>query len=385
MPDPVRALLVGWFGERNLGDEAMLEGLLALLGRALGPTDATVLTADPDATSATYGVRALKRSQPADSGFRNLDLVRASARANLVTLGGGDLIRKSPTGPNAAHDWLQRVRVPLRLRKPVALIGISVGELHRAETLAEIRDTLPRLALVAARDTASVERLRELGAANPFRMGDLAFEASDAVVGNVAPRTGKRPPVIGVAVRELVDRGASVDAAAGERLETQLALALDRIVDRTGARIELIPFRTRRRPKQQDDDARAGESLAARAATGASWIRQPRPERVADFARLAANLDLVVGMRLHAAILGAAAGRRVVAIAYDPKVTGFLGDMGLADQVLPLDADAPSIERLVERSLADPGLLERVTAGVAAVRERTTSLEPALAALVGRR
>jgi polysaccharide pyruvyl transferase WcaK-like protein len=90
-------------------------------------------------------------------------------------------------------------------------------------------------------------------------------------------------------------------------------------------------------------------------------------------------------MRLHATILGAAAGRRVVAIAYDPKVTGFLRDMDLGDQVLPLEAAAADIAALVERSLADTALPARIAAGVRAARERTRAVEPALAALVGGR
>ena len=381
MRRPIRPLVVGWFGERNLGDEAMLEGLLALLGRTLGPIEPTVVTADPEATAAAFGVRTLRRSRPAASGFRNLDLVRASARASLVTLGGGDLIRDSPNGAHAAL-WLQRVRVPLALRRPVALIGVSVGELDRSETLAEVRRSLGRLRFVAARDRVSVVRLAELGAPRPLLMGDLALEAPAAAVPSVPAASPGAAPRIGIALRELVDRGASIPADAGERLQQQLARALDRVVHQTGARIELVPFRTRALPTQKDDDARAGERLAADAATGADWIRHPRPTSIAEFSAIAAGLDLVVGMRLHATILGAAAGRRVVALDYDPKVGAFLRDMGLGDQVLPLDADGDDIAAAIERSLSDPGLPARIAAGVEAARARTRSVEPALGALV---
>ena len=112
-----RVLAIGWFGENNLGDDAMLSGLLRLLDRSLGSADVTVATRDPADTAAAFGTRTIRRSAPADSGFTNLDLLWATLRADLVTLGGGDLIREQADGVVPALNWLSRVRVPLRLRR----------------------------------------------------------------------------------------------------------------------------------------------------------------------------------------------------------------------------------------------------------------------------
>lgn len=384
MARPARVLAIGWFGEGNLGDEAMLEGLLRLLERAAGPVETTVATSDPAGTAARFGTRTMRRAAPAASGFRNGGLVKAALRADLVTLGGGDLIREQADGTVPALNWLSRLRVPLELRRRTALVGVSVGELATPTVVDEVRRYLRRITLLAARDSASRAALEELSGRPVHLMGDLALEALDGPVG-VGSAVASPVPRIGVATREIIGRGPSVAEDASETLRAQLAGALDRLVDETGARVDLVPFRTRPGKRHRDDDARAGEALADLARTGASWVRHEAPADAADFAAVAADLDLVLAVRLHGAILGAAAGRRVVGIAYDPKVSAFLGDLGLADHVLPLDASSAEIAGAVRRALEDDGLETRVRAGVAAARERTRALEPHLAALLGRR
>ena len=359
----------------------MLSGLLRLLDRSLRGADVTVATRDPADTAAAFGTRTIRRASPADSGFTNLQLLWTTLRSDLVTLGGGDLIREQADGVVPALNWLARVRVPLRLRRPVALVGVSVGDLFSPPVIETVSDYLRRIPLVAARDGASAARLVELGARRVVTIGDLALEALDAPPPAARP-SGTRPR-IGVVFREILGRGRDVPEATNEGLQTELAEALDRLASGLDAQIELVPFRTRGTKPRPDDDARAGEALAARAVSGTDWIRRARPASASDFARLAAGLDLVIAVRLHGAVLGAGAGRPVVGIAYDTKTTGFLDDLGLPEQALQLGATADEIEAAARRTLSDPSIVDRTCAGVAAMRERTRLIEPVLARLAG--
>ena len=359
----------------------MLSGLLRLLDRSLGGADVTVATRDPANTAAVFGARTIRRSSPADSGFTNRELLWATLRSDLVTLGGGDLIREQADGVVPALNWLSRVRVPLRLGRSVALLGVSVGDLFSPRVIEQVADYLRRIPLVAARDSASAARLVELGARRVVTIGDLALEALDAPPA-VARQSGTRPR-IGVVFREILGRGRDVPKATNEALQIELAEALDRLASGLDAQVELIPFRTRGTKPRPDDDARAGEALAGRASSGQAWVRHDRPRSAAAFAELAADLDVIIAIRLHGAVLGAGAGRPVVGIAYDAKTTGFLTDLGLADQALRLSATADEIEAAVRRTLADPTIVDRTCEGVAAMRERTRRIEPALARLAG--
>jgi polysaccharide pyruvyl transferase WcaK-like protein len=376
-----RVLAIGWFGENNLGDDAMLAGLLRLLDRSLGGADVTVATRDPAETAATFGTRTIRRVGPEESGFTNREHLWATLRSDLVTLGGGDLIREQADGVVPALNWLSRVRVALRVRRPVALVGISMGDLFSPPVIDRVSDYLRRIPLVAARDRASATRLAELGAGRVVTIGDLALEAFDAPPSTIRPANER--PRIGVVFREILGRGRDVPETANDTLQAELAAALDRLASGLDAQIELIPFRTRDHRPRPDDDAWAGEALAGRAASGEAWVRHRRPASAPAFAGLAAGLDLIIAVRLHGAVLGAGAGRPVVAISYDAKTTGFLGDLGLADQALRLEATADEIEAAARSTLADPTIVDRTCAGVTAMREQTRQIEPLLARLAG--
>ncbi len=380
MVRPVRVLAIGWFGERNLGDEAMLDGLLTNLRRAFGEVELTVMSADPAATSAALPVRSIPLPPLDRAGYRNPAMVRAAWHADLVTLGGGDLVREARGAVAPARFWLRRLRVAHALRRPTVALGISVGELADRALVAETTARLSKLSVIAVRDRESVERIVALGLPAPHRIGDLALDAGGS--GTVPPRSSRGAGLrIGVITRELVGRP-GLDRDAGERLHAALAAALDATVEARGATIQLVPFRTRPRPGLRDDDSVAGEALAARATTGSRWIRTPAPASAAAFGTIAADLDLIVSVRLHGLVLGAAAGVPVLGFAYDPKVADFLADLGTADQSLPLDADTGAIRAAIDRTLDDGELPARLAQGVAAARARTAAFVPHLAALV---
>ena len=87
MTRPVRVMAIGWFGEGNLGDEAMLEGLLRLLDRALRArrdNGRDERSGRDRAPLRDFGDPA--GGPPRIPRFRNLELVRASLRSDLVTL-----------------------------------------------------------------------------------------------------------------------------------------------------------------------------------------------------------------------------------------------------------------------------------------------------------
>jgi polysaccharide pyruvyl transferase WcaK-like protein len=65
-------------------------------------------------------------------------------------------------------------------------------------------------------------------------------------------------------------------------------------------------------------------------------------ERPGDLMAMAGRMDLLIGMRLHALIFGAALGVPLAGLSYDPKVDALLAQLGGAgpQEVSELDTDA---------------------------------------------
>lgn len=364
----------------------MLEGLLAILTRTFARTEVTVMTADPAGTHHAFGVRTVRMPKPAPGFVEELRLLPVVGRAQLVTLGGGDLVRETARGLPPARVWGRRLRFAHMLRRPTAALGISIGELWSTALEAETTSWLRRMRLLAVRDSDSAERLRRLGL-DAMVMGDLALEAPGTdpeTVAGLRPSSdgADRPPRIALVVREPGDRGGHLAEGAGDRMRAALVAALDDLVEARGASIELIPFRTRPHPNLPDDDEQAGRTLAAAARTGSAWRSHPRPATAADFVRLATGMDAVVAVRLHGLVLGAAAGSGLVGLEYDTKIRGFLTELGIPSQSLPFESSPAVMRAAIGRAIDDTSLRIAAADGLAAARRRTASVLPQLRALV---
>jgi polysaccharide pyruvyl transferase WcaK-like protein len=97
------AVICGFYGNYNLGDEALLSGLLRLF-RSYYKQDLqfTVFSNDPKDTESRYSVRSLHRLDPKQKFERNLAIYQ---NQNFI-LGGGDLLRDTAAVP-IAWNWLR--------------------------------------------------------------------------------------------------------------------------------------------------------------------------------------------------------------------------------------------------------------------------------------
>ena len=82
---PLRALLAGYCGFGNLGDDAILWGLISSL-REAGITDIAVLSQDAKKSARTFGVCCISRSD-------SYGIEKALTEADIFILGGGNLLQ----------------------------------------------------------------------------------------------------------------------------------------------------------------------------------------------------------------------------------------------------------------------------------------------------
>lgn len=310
----MRVLVSGYYGFGNLGDEALLSGLIgALVSRGHEPV---VLSGDPAATEAMHGVEARHRAR---------GLLGAILDTSALVSGGGGLLQDG-TSLRSLRYYLGVIRLARLGGRPVVIYGQSLGPLSeggRARVAAVLRG-VPLL----LRDEPSLALAASLG----LEARLVADPALLLLVPGTKAAAGPRPVV-------LVPRGgqAALNAAL-ERLAAELV--------KEGRPVRVASMHPR------EDDPSVARLIAA--VPAASYVPTPTPTAALE---LLAGAAYVVSIRLHGCILAAVAGTGYAGLSYDRKVAGFLDQAGAPSFQSPVDDD--DLARLV---LAGPAQDEAATA-----------------------
>ncbi len=293
----MRVLISGYYGFGNLGDEALLAGILGGL-RAQGHTP-VVLSGDPVATSRLHGVEAVQRVA---------GLPLALLRADALVSGGGGLLQDR-TSRRSLDYYLGAIRLARMLGKRVVVYGQSLGPLSDGAQLAVGR-ALKGLPL-AVRDERSMRLASEMGL-----KANLVADPALLLKSDSSTTAKEEAPVL------LVPRGG----------EPQLNGALaDLAVElaESGVPLAAMAFHPR-------EDGQEVERLKALVPSLAVWDESDPQAAVA----LLQGARYVVSVRLHGCILAAAAGVGFAGLSYDPKVKGFLTQAAAPSFEHPVDARA---------------------------------------------
>ena len=295
-----RFLISGYYGFGNLGDEALLQVTIERLRARWPGCTIDVLSGDPAATAAAYGVHATPRM--------DVGRVRGAIdRADVVLSGGGGLLQNT-TSLRSLLYYGGVIRSAVRAGKPAMVFAQSVGPLDfwgravvrnfcKGIAGATVRDETSRALLTALLPDVRVERT-----ADPVFLFEPGAEPLDLVAEGLA--SGDAPLAI-VSVRRW--NGA-------EGTTATLAAAVDRLAGRHGARVAFLPL-------GGPADAEAATAVIRRCASTPVLL----PEyRLGQAAQVIGRASFVIGMRLHALIIAARLGVPFLALPYDPKVIGLL-------------------------------------------------------------
>lgn len=301
----MRVLLSGYYGAGNLGDEALLAGMVRGLGARGHHVE--VLSADPAATRALHGVRATHRVR---------GVLSALLRNDLLVSGGGGLLQDR-TSARSLRYYLAVLGLARHLGRGPVVFGQSLGPLSPSgeRRVARALRGVP----LGLRDEASVAWADTHGLS-----ATLVADAALAL---------KPPPRDGGGGVLLIPRG-------GQPEVTRALVLAGREAVTAGRRAAVLPLHA----SADDNEARAVE-----AATGAEALQADSPRQAL---RRIAEADLVLSGRLHGAVLATVAGVAHAGLVYDPKVAGFLAQSG--GTALALPADDAAVTRLVrEGGVAD--------------------------------
>ncbi|HJP71910.1 MAG TPA: polysaccharide pyruvyl transferase CsaB [Candidatus Limnocylindria bacterium] len=294
----MRLVVSGYYGFGNAGDDAVLAGMLELLQHAgVDRGDVSVLSADPAETSHAHDVRAVSRWNP-------LRIASELRRAEGLISGGGGLLQDvSSVRPVSYYAGV--MELAQLVRRPYALVAQGLGPLRREPNRRIARAALQRAAHVSLRDDRSIALARRIGVERAIsRTADAALAALSSPSTMVDRRGGH----VLVAVRG----GYPADAVVGPLRHAVADLSAQR-------RVVALPMHG-----AVDRDA----STALVAGIAGASVADPDGS-LGEKLEAIATASVVIGVRLHALVLAAAAGVPAIAISYDPKVDAFAQRAGI--------------------------------------------------------
>ena len=342
-----KVLICGYYGEHNLGDDALLEVLLGQLPAGCRPL---VTAHDQALVRERFGVETTDR--------RRLKAVLASlGRCDALVLGGGSLLQDATSFRSLLY-YGALMLAARTLGKPVLLWGQGLGPLRRRRSRVLLRGLLPLATAISWRDPASAAQARRWGVDAPV--------GSDPVWALPASAWSGRGGAIVVCLRPVHQLDAVAWRAYLQALEG-LAVAADR-------EVLWLPF-------HQDQDRGLLADLRSQGLVGpalAARSRELAVETPADAMAAFAQAGLVLAMRLHGLILAALAGSPCAALSYDPKVAAAAAGIGCPCH----DLDVPPPATL-EQSWASVLDLPPDQAGIGALRRQSQVHRAVLEALEG--
>jgi polysaccharide pyruvyl transferase WcaK-like protein len=142
-----RVGISGSYGGLNLGDEAILEGIVTELRRAL-PVEITVFSRNPEDTLARHRV---ERAVPVREMSRD-EVLPEIERLDLFILGGGGILFDAE-----AHLYLREVALAQEQQIPVMVYAVSAGPLRDPAAQKLTRTCLSRATAVTVRERRALQ------------------------------------------------------------------------------------------------------------------------------------------------------------------------------------------------------------------------------------
>ncbi|RYH20267.1 MAG: hypothetical protein EON54_26525, partial [Alcaligenaceae bacterium] len=163
-----KAILFGYYGAANSGDELLLAQVLQWLRDM--QWEAVVVSRNPDYTQRVFQTEAID--------FSNLGSVAvAMSGAQIVIFGGGGIFqdhhpfrRQALFNPseNDISAYGRFIHLAQQYNRPVVLLGLGLGPLRSDDARQITCDLYERVARFTLRDEASAELLRDIGVKRPI-------------------------------------------------------------------------------------------------------------------------------------------------------------------------------------------------------------------------
>ncbi len=310
------AIIHGYYGFRNIGDDALLMSIIKDLKEFKPDIRLLVLSRNPSITTCDFQIDAIGR-------FDMLRIYRVMRKSKAFIYGGGNLLQDN-TSTRSLFFYLSTVWLAKMLKLKVMFYANGIGPLKKKLSRFLTKKIINRVDIITLREGMSFKELKSMDISNPriLLTADAALsvaEGSEACTSSEASDTDilsllgipTDKPLLGISLRKYPGH----EKFEHEKYESAIARVADHMVEEYGAYPVFIPM-------QYPDDIPILKNAAARMNHSSNIVRVKL--NVLQTYELVSKMHVMLGMRLHALIFSAVNAVPMVGLVYDPKIQGFL-------------------------------------------------------------
>lgn len=308
----MKIVIAGNYGAKNLGDEMILEGLLASL-KAINPNvEITVLSADPQQTEKHHSVKSVPKFP---AGFRSLinylrknnPTKKAVQECDYFILGGGGLF--GSLSLHANFIWAVQALMAYRLKKPVIMYGQSVAPIKWPIIRKIVRKIFQKSQFIAVRDEDSKSELTKLNVQKEIHiMPDLALRIPTQEKSSTPSQWGKSAII---ALRQI--------STITLEFKQNIAEFINWLIEEQNYSVKFINFQ-----EGKESDNALHEEIIEMIHDKTKVAHIQDMQKISDLLAHYNCADFVLGMRLHSIITAAKTSIPFIAINYATKASAFL-------------------------------------------------------------
>ena len=338
-----KVLLSGYYGFSNAGDDAILQSIHEGILSTGHDVDITVLSNNPESTSAQYGLKALPR-------FHFWMVLKALWHCDALVSGGGSLLQDR-TSTRSILYYLSLIKGAQLLGKPVMLYANGIGPVQKPANRRRVKKIVEKAALVTLRDVNSAKELEAMDVRRP------PLHVTADPVFNLAPASEEK-------ARELLNQCGISDEKpfvaisvrpwpGSKNFHKDLAALCDHLYTRYALQILFLPM-------QPAKDISASLQVSQYMQSPFSILGSDGNNNSAEgnitpgeLMAVLGTAKLCVAMRLHTLIFATRMATPILGLVYDPKVASYLEELNMPSAGNVSDFSLPDAIYFTDKVLAE--------------------------------
>ena len=321
------AVISGYYGFENSGDEALLCGMIKNLREIDEDIKLCVLSKRPKETALKYGVHSVNR-------YDFLKISKILERSRLFISGGGSLLQ-DVTSSKSLWYYISMMNLAKDAGVPIMVYANGIGPITKKSNIKRTKKALELAQKITLREDGSKGLLNEMG----VDMGKVEVTADPAL--SIEPVSKEKAQEL--LELEGVPKGKKclgISIRNWKTADESFKVSVSEAICAVCKKYDMFPVFL---PLKQPEDIETSENLAKELSVNSLILRNNYS--AAEIIGIVGKMELMLSMRLHSVIYSANVYVPTVNISYDPKVSNIVSYLGLGKSLEIADITGEKLEK----------------------------------------